>query len=145
MLHRAADLYFQSLGLEERAVIETADGLRYVGDQITRVSLLQTERSLVHGDAISTDRNRSQLCVKLNSVRNELIYTHGAGCPHREELSTMISDVATMVERVEGNRRWITSANNFFNHPQLDELAIFDAIADVDTFVEEIQVPDCQS
>ena len=78
--------------------------------------------------------------IRLNTVRNELIYTHGAACPHPEQLSSMLLEVWKMIELIEGSSRWTTAARDLFEPPQLDELAIFDALADVSTFVEEISL-----
>lgn len=57
-----------------------------------------------------------------------------------EQLSSVLPEVWKMIERVEGSSRWRTAARDLFEPPQLDELAIFDALADVSTFVEEVNL-----
>jgi hypothetical protein len=52
----------------------------------------------------------------------------------------MLLEVWKMIELIEGSSRWTTAARDLFGPPQLDELAIFDALADVSTFVEEISL-----
>jgi hypothetical protein len=143
LLHRAIDLFFQYLGLQEKLIVISLDGLRYAHDRDERiiVSLRSTENFLVEKNILVVDRDRSNFLSEINAVRNQLLYTHGASSPVRDNLSDKMKAATAIIRHLEDDNRWVTITNELFATPSLEENAIFDAMDDIETYFEVVPVP----
>lgn len=137
LTYRALDLYFQHLGLSSGTLIEDASGIRHKF-RVNRVYLIEVEYELVVEQRLASDIHRRDALVRLNTIRNQLLQTHGAHFISPEGGGLAISEAIKIVSRIEGNSRWKVIAEGFF--PKSPEIkgSIFSVLPDIETYLEHV-------
>lgn len=125
-VHRAMDIYFQNIAMENSLIIEHPKGLVYkpflgVKD---RISLMTTEYVLVQRGIIASDLSRKNYLEWLNTTRNLSILAHGVYGVTSLETENALDKCSAIIKKIEGDLRWQQvsenySLSNLFNYSNL--------------------------
>ncbi len=107
LVHRALELYFQSLSIECDVTAFVGGTIRYsVDTSSVNVNLVTTETLLEKYGKISKDPGRTKFIKNLNDIRNKCLYAHGFLAFKKSTVETVLNKCERLITRLEGNSRW---------------------------------------
>lgn len=137
LIHRAVDLYLQSLGIREGIIEATNSGLKYRESIPSRelISITNTIYYLHNKGKFISDSTITDNIKWLNMKRNACLYAHGASGITSPEINSALHRCETIIRRMENAAGWIDATRNYRPNLCLNNSLIFQVEGGLDTFV----------
>lgn len=136
LAHRALDLYFHYLGLREGVLIEKSNEIGYRTKE-DKIYLIELEYELYQAQVLVASKSRKDFLIKVNSIRNQLLLTHGAHHVLEHETINILDGIDNLILTIEASTKWRQRSAIFFPTILKGLSFLFESIPDIHTFVED--------